>query len=44
MKDIHSIIEPKMVCVGMIHDRRRPMDEKNRASMIGDQRSLSEYG
>jgi len=44
VKDIHSINEPKMVCIGMIHDRLRPTEGMNRASTIGDQRSLSEYG
>jgi hypothetical protein len=44
LKDIHSINEAKMVCVGMIHERRRPTEGKYQASTIGDQRSLSEYG
>jgi len=44
VKDIHSMTEPKMVCIGMIHDRLRPTEGMNRASTIGDQRSLSEYG
>jgi hypothetical protein len=44
VKDIQSIIEPKIVCMGMIHDRLRPTEVMNRASTIGDQRSLSEYG
>ncbi len=44
MNDIHSINEPKTVCVGMIHDRLRPTEAKNHESTIGDQRSLSEYG
>jgi hypothetical protein len=44
LKDIHSINEPRTVCMGMIHDRRRPTEGKNQASTIGDQRSLSEYG
>jgi hypothetical protein len=43
-KDIHNIIEPKMVCMGMIHERRRPTEGKNQESTKGDQRSLSEYG
>jgi hypothetical protein len=44
LKDIQSISEPKMVCMGMIHDRRRPMEGKKNESTIGDQRSLREYG
>jgi hypothetical protein len=42
VKDIQNINEPKIVCMGMIHDRLRPTEEMNRASTIGDQRSLSE--
>ena len=44
LKDIHNINEPKMICMGIIHDRRRPMEGKKQESTIGDQRSLSEYG
>jgi hypothetical protein len=44
VNDIQNINAPKIVCMGMIHDRLRPTEGMNRASTIGDQRSLSEYG
>jgi hypothetical protein len=41
-KDIQSIIAPTTVCIGMIHDLRRPMDGMKSESTTGDQSSLSE--
>ena len=42
--EIYSISVPMMICIGMIHDLRRPTDGKKNASTIGDQSSFKEYG
>jgi hypothetical protein len=44
LRDIYNIRVPLMSCMGMIQDFRRPKEEKNTESMIGDHNNFSEYG
>jgi hypothetical protein len=40
--DIQSIMEPMMICIGIIHDFLRPTEGRYTASTMGDQSSLRE--